>query len=260
MRGTAITAGLAALASLTPISSAFANSKDATEPALVECKFPVSLPSTADTPQDEFAIYLAGGLKESDEGTEILAFDPKGLLRGGKLSAVAIRDSQVWVMGPDRPAPFLVLMHDMPKPGGAVVGTIGFMENEDTRTGLCVTLTGPEATRRHSEISHAATGEAATGDRQPRMAYSIANVGMMHGKGGTLFESAKVALASANENDAAFARHLVTTADLTLLSVVDGTLSKEPFTAQTARSVRQSCLGPYFVDEAASWVQISWVC
>jgi hypothetical protein len=105
--------------------------------------------------------------------------------------------------------------------------------------------------------------EAQEAEREPKLAYSIADLPAGSTPGGPLFERTKAALAAAEKGgSAAFARFLAPGAELTLklLDVETAELREAAFTAATIRAASKACLGPFPYDESASWVQLSWVC
>jgi hypothetical protein len=78
---------------------------------------------------------------------------------------------------------------------------------------------------------------------------------------GLLYQRARAALAAAERSDTEFAAFLTPAARANFINFTsDGTLVKIPFDAALVRAIRKSCLAPLAYDEAAHWVQISWVC
>jgi hypothetical protein len=102
--------------------------------------------------------------------------------------------------------------------------------------------------------------QAAPDDGLPHLGFSIAAPRAGNIVDGPLLQRVRAALAAANRGDEDFAPFLTPDATLELVSSLDGTPRRAPFTAATIRAASESCLGPYPFTEGPGWVQLSWVC
>jgi len=105
----------------------------------------------------------------------------------------------------------------------------------------------------------AANAQSEATERKPSIVASVADTGRIDEEGGPLFQRMKRAFAATNQ-PAAFKKFFTPTADLHLTYFVDHQLKHAPFTAATVQAISKSCFGPFSVDEAATWVQLSWIC
>ena len=102
---------------------------------------------------------------------------------------------------------------------------------------------------------------AQTNDGKPKLGFSIAEKSSLDEDGGPLFKRVKAAFVVAEAgDDAMFASFMTSDAKLELTTLVEGKRERVPFTAETVRTAKQACLGPYAYYETETWVQMSWVC
>ena len=106
----------------------------------------------------------------------------------------------------------------------------------------------------------AAYAQSAPPNRKPTMNASVADTGKIDEEGGPLFQRMKKVLAAADQGAAAFKKFFTAKADLDLNYFVDHQLRHAPFTTGTVQAVKKSCLGPFSIDEGATWVQLAWIC
>jgi hypothetical protein len=127
-------------------------------PALIECRFPVTVPSTPQTPKDIFAIYLPEGVR-SGPAADLISIDPAGMLRGGELDRVAtVSNAEITIVGPRRaPGPFFTLRLDTSASAGSNYAAIDFLDDDNhQRLGFCLTFNGADASSRFGQIRESA--------------------------------------------------------------------------------------------------------
>lgn len=98
-------------------------------------------------------------------------------------------------------------------------------------------------------------------ERKPKFNNSIAIAGFNeeHNEG-PLFRIVKNAFADiATDANSTLTNYTVVDASMELM-VRDVKVARVPFTADVIRAATEACLGPHSLDEAKTWVQLSWVC
>lgn len=107
-----------------------------------------------------------------------------------------------------------------------------------------------------------APAEAQEQERLPKLGISMSEKPEAAPVEGPLFKRVKAALAAADRgDDRAFAAFFTPAAEPRFAHFPEGSsLVRIPFDAAFARAIGKSCLAPKSYDEAAHWVQLSWVC